>query len=38
MCFGKDAFDSDTFQRAFFISEGRLFYPLSGGMIILCVG
>ena len=38
MCFATDAFDTDTFQRAIFISEGRLSYPLSGDMIILCVG
>ena len=34
MCFGTDAFDTDTFQLA----EERLSYPLSGDMIILCVG
>ena len=28
------AFDTDTFQ----VAEGRLSYPLSGNMIILCVG
>ena len=38
MCFGTAAFDTETFQRAHFISEGRPSYPLSGDMIILCVG
>ena len=38
MCFGTDTFDKNTFQHAVSISEGRLSYPLSGGMIILCVG
>ena len=33
MCFGTDAFDTDTF-----LSEERLSYPLSGHMIILCAG
>ena len=38
MYFGTDAFDTDTFSACFFISEGRLSYPLSGDMTILCVG
>ena len=37
MCFGADAFDRH-FSACYFISEGRLSYPLSGDMIILCVG
>ena len=36
MCFGTDAFDTDTFQRAIlYQKEG---YLLSNDMIILCVG
>ena len=36
MCFGTDAFDTDTFQCAIlYQKEG---YPLSDDMIILCVG
>ena len=39
MCFGTDAFDTDTFQRAIsYREEARLSYPLSSNMIILCVG
>ena len=37
MCFGTNAFDTDT-SACYFISEGRLSYLLSGDMIILCVG
>ena len=37
MCFSTDAFDTDN-SACYFLSEGRLSYPLSGDMIILCVG
>ena len=37
MCFGIDAFDTDT-SACYFISKGRLSYRLSGDKIILCVG
>ena len=33
MCFGTDAFDTDTFLACYFISE-RLSYPLSDDLII----
>ena len=36
MCFGRAAFDTDTFQCP--ILYQREGYPLSGDMIILCVG
>ena len=36
VCFGTDAFDTDTFQRAIlYQNEG---YPLSVDLIILCIG
>ena len=35
MCFGTDAFDTETFQRAILYQEEG--YPLSGDMIILFV-
>ena len=39
MCFGIAAFDTDTFQRAIlYQKEDRLILPLSGDMIIFCVG
>ena len=30
--FSTDAFDTDPFSARYFISEGRLSYPLSGDM------
>ena len=37
MCFGGDAFDTDTFQRAILYQKEGYLIPLSGDMIILCV-
>ena len=38
MCFGTDAFDTDTFSVLFYIRRKVILSPLSGDMIILCVG
>ena len=38
MCSGTAAFDTDTFQCAILLSEGRPSYPLPGDMIIFCAG
>ena len=37
-CFGTAAFDTGIFLACNFISGGSPPYPLSGDMIILCVG